>query len=47
MGKREKTNQKFVRIGHFIFFILNKLEFFSRKKTVLNGAEKPKVLTHF
>ena len=47
MREREKIYQKFVRVGHFIFSILDKLEIFSRKKNVLNEAEKPKVSTYF
>ena len=32
MGEREKIYKKFVRIGHYIISILDKLETFSRKK---------------
>ena len=39
MGQREKIYQKFVRIGHFIFSILDKLEFFLEKNLTKQSRE--------
>ena len=41
MKERDKIYQKFVRVGHFIFDILEKPDSFSRQKLYLENEKPP------